>query len=167
MTIYAIGSKHLTEAELNDGQFKFDFNLDDTVYILLNPIEAEIQKNQPQRYIDNQYMFSVVPAAQRWYELLAAKIFGVIKNNGSYCEVRYSWYVNHHNTLKRYNTRKRVVYQMTRLVQDHLDCGYLTKVEYRVLKDPGQEIDWIIRYRIINERPAKRSGSVFGPRGRG
>ncbi|HWX42877.1 MAG TPA: hypothetical protein VN345_17145 [Blastocatellia bacterium] len=146
MTIYAIGSKHLTEEDLNNGLFNFDFNLDDTVYVLLNPIEAEIQKNQPQRYIDNQYMFSVVPAAQRWYELLAAKIFGVIKNSGSYCEVRYSWYVKHHHTLKRFYTRKRVVFQMTRLVQDHLDRGYLTKVEYRVVKDPGKEIDWIIRY---------------------
>jgi hypothetical protein len=146
MTIYAIGSKHLTEEELNSEQFKFDFNLDDTVYILLNPIEAEIQKNQPQRYIDNQYMFSVGPASQRWYELLAAKIFGVIKNNGSFCEIRYSWYVKHHHTLKRFYTRKRVVFQMTRLVQDHLDSGYLAKVEYRALKEPDQEIDWIIRY---------------------
>lgn len=146
MTIYAIGSKHLTEQELNDGQFKFDFNLDDTVYILLNPIEAEIQKNQPQRYIDNQYMFSVGPASQRWYELLAAKIFGVIKNNGTFCEIRYSWYVKHHHTLKRFYTRKRVVFQMTRIVQDHLNSGYLTKVEYRALKEAGQEIDWIIRY---------------------
>jgi hypothetical protein len=146
MTIYAIGSKHLTQDDLNDGQFKFDFDLDDTVYILLNPIEAEIQKNQPQRYIDNQYMFSVGPSSQRWYELLAAKIFGVIKNNGSYCEIRYSWYVKHHHTLKRFYTRKRVVFQMTRLAQDHLDSGYLTKVEYRSVKEPGQEIDWIIRY---------------------
>jgi hypothetical protein len=146
MTIYAIGSRHLTEEELNDANFTFDFDLDDTVYVLLNPIEAQIQKDQPQRYIDNQYMFSVTPAAQRWYELLAAKLFGVIKNKGGYCEIRYSWYVKHHHTLKRYYERKRVVFQMNRLVDDHLRKGYISKVEYRVLKEPGQEIDYLIRY---------------------
>jgi hypothetical protein len=146
MTIYAIGSKHLTDEELNDGKFDFDFDLDDTLYIQLNPVEVQIQKDQPQRFIDNQYLFSVKPTARRWYELVAPKIFGVVKNNGEYCEVRYSWYVQHHHTLKRYYERYRVVFQMNRLVEDHLRQGYITKIEYRVLKEPGQEIDWLIRY---------------------
>jgi hypothetical protein len=146
MTIYAIGSKHLTDEQLADGQFDFEFDLDDTLYIQLNPIEVQIQRDQPQRYIDNQYLFSVKPTARRWYELVAPKIFGVVKNNGEYCEIRYSWYIQHHHTLKRYYERYRVVFQMNRLVEDHLKKGYITRVEYRVVKEPDQEIDWVIRY---------------------
>jgi len=146
MTIYAIGSKHLTDEQLQDGQFDFEFDLEDTLYIQLNPIEVQIQKDQPQRFIDNQYLFSVNPTARRWYELVAPKIFGVIKNKGEYCEIRYSWYIQHHHTLKRYFERYRVVFQMNRLVEEHLKQGYITRIEYRVVKEPGQEIDWIIRY---------------------
>jgi hypothetical protein len=169
MTIYAIGSKHVTDEELKDGEFNFEFDLEDTLYIQLNPIEVQIQKDQPQRFIDNQYLFSVKPTARRWYELVAPKIFGVVKNKGEYCEVRYSWYIQHHHTLKRYYERYRVVFQMNRLVQDHLRQGYITRIEYRPLKEPGQEIDWIIRYypgeaakesigRILSYRYRQRPG---------
>ena len=146
MTIYAIGSKHLTDEQLADGKFDFDFDLEDTLYIQLNPVEVQIQKDQPQRYIDNQYLFSVKPTARRWYELVAPKIFGVVKNKGAYCEMRYSWYIEHHHTLKRYQERYRVVFQMNRLIEDHLKRGYINRVEYRPVKEPGKEIDWIIRY---------------------
>src|SRR5262249_20313932 len=88
----------------------------------------------------------VKPTARRWYELVAPKIFGVVKNKGEYCEIRYSWYIEHHHTLKRYYERYRVVFQMNRLVEDHLKQGYITRVEYRPVKEPGQELDWIIRY---------------------
>lgn len=146
LTLYAIGSKHLTEEQLQDGQFDFDFDLEDTLYVQLNPVEIQIQKNQPQRLIDTKYLFSVKPAGRRWYELVAPKIFGVVRNEGKYCEIRYSWYIKHHHTLKRYSERYRVVFQMKRLIQDHIDRGYISKVEYRSVKEPGQEIDWIIRY---------------------
>ncbi len=77
---------------------------------------------------------------------MAAKIFGVVKNKGQYCEIRYSWYVQHHHTLKRYHEHKRVRFQMDRVVKDHLATGYISKVEYRKIKEPDQEIDYIIRY---------------------
>jgi len=146
LTLYAIGSKHLTEEQLHDGQFDFSFDLEDTVYVQLNTIEIQIQKNQPQRLIDNKYLFSVKAAARRWYELMAPKLFGVVKNEGQYCEIRYSWYIEHHHTLKRYYERYRVVFQMNRLIRDHIDRGYISKIEYRSIKELGQEIDWIIRY---------------------
>ena len=149
MSIYAIGSKHLTDEELLSGKFSFNFDLEDTVYLHLHPIEVEMQRNQPQQPIDNEYLFSVSPASRRWYELLAPKFFGVIENKSkgaTYCEIRYSWYIQHHPTLKRYYDRYRVVYQMNRLVRDHLSFGYISKVEYRAVRDAGQEVDYIIRY---------------------
>ncbi len=147
MTLYAIGSTHVTQEELQSGKFSFDFDLEDTVYIQLHPIEVEIQRHQLQRPVDNEYLFSVSPAARRWYELLAPKLFGVTNNRGSdYCDVRYSWYVERHHTLKREIARNRVVYQMNRLIRDHKAFGYVSRVEYLEVKEPGQEIDFIIRY---------------------
>lgn len=35
---------------------------------------------------------------------------------------------------------------MNRIIQDHLSTGYITKAEYRKIKEPDHEIDWIIRY---------------------
>ena len=144
MSVYAIGEYHITEEEL--AQNKFDFDLADVIYIRLDPLEAKLQQLQDRRILDNQYLFSVGPIARRWYELMAAKIFGVVSNNGEFCEIRYSWYIKHHHTLKRLYPRFRVVEQMNRAVRDHLESGYLRRVEYRAVKEPDQEIDYIIRY---------------------
>lgn len=150
ISIYSIGSKHVTDEDLQDGKLSFDFDLEDTVYILLHPHEVEMQKNQGQRPIDNEYLFSVSPAARRWYELLAPKIFGVVDNRRGqqegFCEIRYSWYIERHHTLKRHAKRYRVVEQMNDLIKDHKTFGYLEKVEYRAIREPGEEIDYIIRY---------------------
>jgi hypothetical protein len=150
VSIYSIGSKHVTDEELEAGNFSFDFDLEDTVYLLLHPHEVEMQRHQGQRPIDNEYLFSVSPAARRWYELLAPKIFGVVENRRAqqegFCEIRYSWYVERHHTLKRHTERYRVVEQMNDLIKDHREFGYVEKVEYRAVKEPGEEVDYIIRY---------------------
>lgn len=148
MSVYAIGEHHLTEDELKGQQFEFD--LEDQLYIRLDPIEVQMQQLQAQqhRLIDNQYMFSVKPIARRWYELLAGKIYGTLKYKAPFFEIRYSWYIKHHHTLKKFNNLKRVTAQMNRVVQDHLDSGFLTRVEYRKVKEPDQELDFSIRYFI-------------------
>jgi hypothetical protein len=144
LSVYAIGEYHLTEEELLNADFKFD--LEDILYIKLDAMEAKMQQGFDQRVIDNQYLFSVKPASRRWYELLAAKIFGVVKNKGQFCEIRYSWYVKHHHTLKRFYERREVVKQMQQIAKDHFEAGYIAKAEYRAIKEPDQEIDYIIRY---------------------
>mgnify|MGYP006955963397 CR=1 FL=1 len=146
MSVYAIGEHHLTADELKNQEFNFD--LEDQLYIRLDPVEVQLQQlqAQQQRLIDNQYMFSVRPIARRWYELLAGKIFGTVKHNAQFFEIKYSWYIKHHHTLKKSHQRFRIVEQMNRVVQDHLDSGFLTKVEYRKFKEPDQEEDFLIRY---------------------
>ena len=150
ISIYSIGSKHVTDEELEAGNFSFDFYLEATGYLLLHPHEVEMQRHQGQRPIDNEYLFSVSPAARRWYELLAPKIFGVVENRRAqqegFCEIRYSWYVERHHTLKRHTERYRVVEQMNDLIKDHKEFGYVEKAEYRAVKEPGEEVDYIIRY---------------------
>jgi hypothetical protein len=146
LSVYAIGEHHLTAEELASQQFEFD--LEDQIYIRLDPIEVQLQQLQAHqhRLIDNEYMFSVKPISRRWYELLAGKIYGTLKHNAPYFEIRYSWYIKHHHTLKKMHQRFRIVEQMNRVVQDHLDSGFLTKVEYRKVREPGQEDDFVVRY---------------------
>ncbi len=146
LSVYAIGEQHLTADELKNQNFEFD--LEDQVYIRLDPVEVQMQQLQAKqhRLIDNEYMFSVKPIARRWYELLAGKIYGTLKYKAPFFEIRYSWYIKHHHTLKRFDSLKRVTAQMNRVVRDHLDSGFLTKVEYRKVKEPDQELDFSIRY---------------------
>lgn len=144
LSVYAIGERHVTEEDLVN--LNFDFDLDDILYIKLDPLEARLQQGSDQRVYDNQYWFSVDPAARRWYELMAPKIFGTVKNKALFCEITYSWYVQHHHTLKRFYERRRVVEQMNRLVKDHLETRYLSSVDYRAVKEPDKEIDYVIRY---------------------
>lgn len=148
LSVYAIGEHHLTEDDLKSVQF--DFDLEDKIYIRLDPIEVRLQQLQAnqQRLIDNQYMFSIKPAARRWYEILAGKIFGTLKHNAQFFEIRYSWYIKHHHTLKKYYERRRVVQQMNGVVQEHLDSGFLTKVEYRKINLQDEEEDFLIRYYV-------------------
>lgn len=168
LSIYAIGEKHVSDEQLAEGKFDFDFDLDATIYLQLHNLERAIQENQEHRYIDNQYMFSVEPTGRRWLEIMAAKIFGVVKNNGSHCEVRYSWYVKQHHTLKRHVSRKRVTDQMNHVAEDHITSGYILKPEYRPIKEPGQETDFIIRYKpgpMASQSTSRIRSSLKSPAG--
>lgn len=146
LAIYAIGEKHLNEEQLAAGKFDFDFDLDAAIYLELHSLEMAIQETEERRYTDNQYMFSVEPTARRWLEIMGPKLFGVLWNAGTHCEIRYSWYVKHHHTLQRLQTRSRVVSQMNRVVADHIASGYILKPEYLIVREANQEDDFLIRY---------------------
>lgn len=148
LSVYAIGEYHLTEEDLK--QVSFDFNLEDTIYIKLDAMEMMLQEVQAdhQKLIDNQYMFSVKPIARRWYELMAGKVYGTLKHKKDFFEIRYSWYIKRHHNLKPFNQLGKVTKQMKQVVQDHLDSGFLAKVECRKYKEIDQELDFIIRYYV-------------------
>ncbi len=145
LTLYAIGNTHVTDEEAKSRKFNFDFNLEDIVYIQLHPLEVKMQRKQKQQPLDNEYLFSVTPAARRWYELMQPLFFGVTNNQGpGYCQIRYSWYIERHHTLKRHTERRRVVEQMNELIRDHKIFDYVRDVQYTETK--GAETDFIIRY---------------------
>jgi hypothetical protein len=152
LSLYAIGANHLTEEDIQQGRVDFTFDLDDVLYIKLDPVEMRLLETERDRPIDNEYLFSLSPSARRWYELLSSKFFGVISNpqrNRGYCEIRYSWYVQRHHTLKTHASRKRRVQQMNEVVFEHLEMGFVQKVEYETLRPEGAEgrsEDLIVRY---------------------
>ncbi|MEP7273514.1 MAG: hypothetical protein ABI882_18600, partial [Acidobacteriota bacterium] len=152
LSLYAIGTNHLTEEDIRNGQIGFSFELDDILYIKLDPVEMRMLEAETDRPIDNEYLFSLSPSARRWYELMAPKFFGVISNSDrgrGYCEIRYSWYVKRHHTLKPHQTRKRRVQQMTEVIGEHLQFGFIQKVEYlnvREEREGGHAEEIVIRY---------------------
>jgi hypothetical protein len=148
MSIYAIGEQHLSEDDLKAASF--DYALEDIIYIKLDPFEMMIQEAQAdnQKLIDNQYMFSVKPVARRWYELVAGKVYGTIKHKKEFFEVRYSWYMKRHHDLKKFHQLGKVTKQMKQVVKDHIESGFITKVECRKYKEPESELDFIIRFYI-------------------
>ena len=151
MSVYSIGEQHLTAEQLKQGNFQF--NIEDEIYIKLDPLEVIMQEGEAenQKLIDNEYMFSVNAAGRRWYELLANKVFGVVKNRGLYFDISYNWYIERHHTLKKFDERFRVVRQMNRVVRDHLAIEYLSKVEYRKIKDENGNVDFLMRYYVGHE----------------
>ena len=151
LSVYAIGNYHVEEDELSDN--KYDFDLEDVIYIALDPLEIKMQEGEAnnQKLIDNEYMFSSNAAGRRWYELLANKVYGVVKNKGQYFDVNYNWYIKRHHNLKRYEERFRVVRQMNRVVKDHIDIDYISKVEYQKFTNEIGEIDFRMRYYIGEE----------------
>lgn len=149
MSLYAVGATHLSQREAASGKENLDFDIEDTVYIQLHSVEQEIQQNEKLRYVDNEYLFSVSPSARRWYELLAPKFYGVTANakkgkSSPYCEIRYSWYIERHHTLKRETERYKVAKQMDKIIKEHQEFGYVLKAEY--YPAPDDKDDFIIRY---------------------
>ncbi len=152
LSLYAIGTNHLTEEDIRNGRIDFTFELDDILYIKLDPVELRMLEAETDRPVDNEYLFSLSPAARRWYELMAPKFFGVISNSErgrGFCEIRYSWYVKRHHTLKPHQTRKRMVQQMTEVIGEHLHFGFIQKVEYQSIReerDGNAAEEIVIRY---------------------
>ncbi len=181
LSLYAIGANHLTEEDVRQGRINFNFELDDVLYIKLDPIEMHLLEAETDRPIDNEYLFSLSPAGRRWYELMSPKFYGVVSNaerGKGYCEIRYSWYVQRHHTLKPHLTRKRRVQQMNEVISEHLEMGFIQKVEYESVRGTregncAEEI--VIRYypgkfalkvtrRISNSlRQGGKDGRVKGP----
>jgi len=149
LSLYAIGANHLTEEDVRSGSIDVPFELDDVLYVKLDPMEMRMLEGEIDRPVDNEYLFSLSPAARRWYELMAPKFYGVISNadrSRGYCDIRYSWYVQRHHTLKPHDTRKRMVQQMNEVVEEHLRFGFVHKVDYQSVREGKREPEILIRY---------------------
>jgi hypothetical protein len=151
MSVYAIGEQHLTEDDIKNTSFEFD--LEDVVYIKLDPFETQLleAQNESQKLIDNEYMFSVKPVARRWYELVAGKVYGAVHYKKPYFKIRYSEYLKHHHTLKRFYTPKAVNRQIRQIIKDHVSTGFVAKFESKKIVETGRELDFEIKFYIGEE----------------
>ncbi len=117
----------------------------DAVYLVLNEIYREVLDTAHYRPLDYDYLKSLSPAAQRWYEVISYSMFAVNKHKLVSADITYSNYCMY-SGQERYFTWDKVKKQMYKLHQPHLKSGYITGFTHEATTDRGGNSDWILKY---------------------
>ena len=129
----------LTGEKLPDGRKA------DGVYIILNDSFIQVLNGAITRPLDYDYLKSLPPAPQRFYELLSYQIYAALKYDRPRAKVNYSEFCAH-APQTRHSDWERVRSQMSKVHRPHLASGYITKVDFQsTAADDGQP-DWIMLY---------------------
>ena len=119
----------------------------DCVYIILSDPYYKILTQSPARPLDYEYLKTLTPGAQRFYELLSYKVYRALMSHEPHARLIYSEYcVN--APQKRYTAQSKVMFQMDSLHKVHLESGYITSVSYRKTKDDQNNPDWELLYEL-------------------
>lgn len=117
----------------------------DAVHLVLHPIYAEVLNAAVTRPLDYDYMKTLPPAAQRFYEVVSYQIYAAIHFQNERARLRYSDYCLL-STATRYFDFDHVKKQMYKVHKPHLDSGYLVKVGYEETTDSVGQPDWWMYY---------------------
>ena len=117
----------------------------DAVYLILNDPYWEVLNAAPTRPLDYDYLQSLKPAAQRFYEIVSYKIFAAIKYRHPVAKLAYSEYCIF-SAQRRYHDYDRVKKQMYKIHNPHLKSGYIKSVSYTPTVDEHGKPDWIMQY---------------------
>jgi len=127
----------------------------ETVYLSLNDPYFTLINRSRWRPLDYEYLRSLPPMAQRFYELVSPKMFAAIKNGQAAAWMRYSDFCAL-AVQKQHATRRRMQIQMAAVHRAHVLAGYLGKVTYRPVASATELPDWTIHY-----VPGHRARSEF------
>ena len=97
------------------------------------------------RPLDYDYLKSLTPAAQRFYELLSYQMYAAIKNGRPRAKLVYSEFCTY-APLTRHFDWERVRSQMNKIHRPHKKSGYIAKVDYEQTVDGDGRPDWIMLY---------------------
>lgn len=117
----------------------------ETVYLSLNDPYYGLLNESTWRPLDFEYLRSLAPAAQRFYELVSPRMFAAIKNGYPTAWFRYSDFCLL-AVQRRHPTRRRMQIQMASVHRPHLASGYVADVAYRHASSPDGLLDWVIHY---------------------
>jgi len=117
----------------------------DAVYLALHDPYWEVLHHAPVRPLDYEYLTTLTPSAQRFYELLSYQMFAALKHRREEATLRYSTYCTF-APQQRYRTYDRVKKQMYKVHQPHLRSGYLAALRTERVRDNEGEPDWLLRY---------------------
>lgn len=118
----------------------------DAVYVVFNDPYLNVLNNAPQRPLDYDYLRSLNPAAQRFYEILSFRIFAALRNQRPRAKMSYSEYCTF-SAQQRYDTYDRVKKQMYKIHRVHLTRDYLKAVEVEPTEPDGEgRPDWLFFY---------------------
>lgn len=117
----------------------------DAVYLLLNEPYWQVIDAALTRPLDYDYLRSLPPAAQRFYEIVSYQIYGALFYKNERARLRYSEYCML-STATRYFTFDQVKKQMFKIHRHHLESGYLAKASYEQTTDDQGQPDWWMYY---------------------
>jgi hypothetical protein len=138
----------------------------DAVYIILNDIYMQVINGAMTRPLDYDYLKSLPPAPQRFYELLSYQMYATIKNDRPRAKVIYSEFCTYAPQTHHFDW-ERVRSQMNKIYRPHKQSGYIAKIDYEKTVDDDGQPDWIMLYqpgpkaRAEYRAFAKRGGPVM------
>lgn len=116
----------------------------DATYILLHDIYREILNSAPRRPLDYDYLKTLTPAEQRFYELLSYQIFAALKNKTT-AKMLYSDFCLY-APLTRYDDWEHVRKQMYKVHKPHQESHYIEKVTFEQQRSDDGTLDWLMIY---------------------
>ncbi len=140
-------------AEINDTRYGVAFTGEklpdgrkaDAVYIALHDFYREVLNNTSTRPLNYDYLKSLPPAPQRFYELISYQIYAALKHKRPRARYLYSDYCTY-SPQTRYFDYEHVKKQMYKIHAPHRKSGYLASVELESVTDGEGKPDWIMFY---------------------
>lgn len=117
----------------------------DAVYIVLNSVYREVLNSAVFRPLDYDYMKTLPPIAQRFYEIISYQIYAALKHRNPRARLLYSDYCAY-STAKRYFDFDHAKKQMYKVLRPHVQSGYIAKVEFQATVNERGEPDWWMYY---------------------
>jgi hypothetical protein len=116
------------------------------VYINLNDIYRSVLNEVPWRPQDYDYLKRLTPAAQRFYEIISARFYGMFRRGDSDgVRISYSEYCAY-SAQQRYFDYEHVKKQMYKVHQPHKESCYLASVKFENTQDENGRADWMMTY---------------------
>jgi hypothetical protein len=117
----------------------------DAVYIVLHDFYKQILNDSITRPLDYDYLKSLNPAPQRFYELLSYQMYAAIKNDRPRAKLLYSELCTYAPLVRQYDWNN-VRPQLARIHAPHKTSGYITKIDFQDTVDVDTKPDWIMLY---------------------
>jgi hypothetical protein len=112
---------------------------------VLHDFYREILDHSITRPLDYDYLKSLPPASQRFYELLSYRIYATLKHDRPRARLLYSEFCTY-APLVRQSDRNVVRPQMARIHTPHKQSGYLAAIEFQDTVDGEGRPDWVMLY---------------------
>ena len=117
----------------------------DAVYLSLHPDYRHLLNSARVRPLNYDYLKSLTPAAQRFYELVSYSIYAALKYKHPHAKLLYSEYCLF-SAQKRHFDYENFRVQMYKVCRPHLKSGYIQKARNEVTADHEGKLDWIMVY---------------------
>ena len=102
----------------------------DAVYIVLNDVYMQVINGAMTRPLDYDYLKTLPPGPQRFYEILSFQMYAAIKNDRPRAKLLYSDICTY-SPMTRHEDWARVRGQMNKIHKPHFESGYIARVDYQ------------------------------------